>query len=558
MRQKLFISTIVAITLILTISCTHTPSHERRVANTNSETSAPALSSQQSAIKDRLLALAQDKSKWPEIIGALDKLMPTLAKLSAQNKLKPVLLVVGQNLLKMNKLPERITAENLAETIDLLAAMIENQFIAKGLSEKSKHKYVSWLEASRNIEKAARETSVPSRGPNFPSALENPVFLKELELVAKAKFRPSSELRLLVDGPQSFPLRKELIKNAKKSIYVMTWAIEDDTTGREFAKLLYEKHNAGIDVRVIVDNKTAQQAIYGTVPTWLKDQGVPTIQWKDPEFPFFAFHKKALIVDGQKLIAGGMNFGDVYSHMGPEKTPKWRDTDFYVEGNAAIDSQLIFVQTWNSQVERNKLNLSKLVFNLSYIPSERQNGQLVMVVDQVPNPEVKDPILTSIIKGIEGAAREINIENAYYIKNPAMQRALTRALDRGVKVNIFTNSATSIDVPIIAKPILSSLDNLYEKNTEVYLKKGATLHSKFMTIDGVASWVMSYNHHPQSMRTQGEIAYVILDKPFSAKLATQFQTDIAMLATHVTNVKELQPEETFIDILLRHYFFDQL
>ncbi len=517
------------------------------------------LTPEQEALKNQLIFLSKDESKWPEAIKTLDSLMPMVVKLSAENKLKPVLANVGQKLFEMGKLPERITKENLPETINLLAEMIDNQFIAKGLSEKSKHKYVSWLEASRNIEKAVLKTEVPARGPDSPSTLENPVFLKELENLTAAKFREASESTLLVDGPQSFPMRRKLIEEAKKSVYVMTWAIENDVTGWQFAKQLVEKYKAGVDVKIIVDHKTAQQAIYGTVPKWLEEQGVNLIYWKDPEFPFFAFHKKALITDGKYLVAGGMNFGDVYSHMGSETTPRWRDTDFYTTGNPAIETQSIFIETWNAMIEKNNLSLPKLVFELKYIaPNEIKSDSKIMVIDQIPNPGAKDKILLSVIKGIEGATKEINIENAYFIRNPAMHRALIRAIRRGVKVRIFTNSTTSIDVPIIAKPILSSLQTLFKLAAGIFLKKGATLHSKFMTVDGVASWVMSYNHHPQSMRIQGEIAYIILGNKFTNNLASQFQIDVSTIATNVKSIEELQPKETFIDLLLRHYFFDQL
>ncbi len=566
MLQKNFIIPIGL--LIFASSCTHfktqsSSSKQRCLATTNSQCesvfTSPQLNPQQMSLKDQLLLLAQDKSQQAQIIKSLDSLMPLIAKLSGENKLKPVLSVLAQKLLDMGKLPARFTQENLTETVDQLTTMIEHQFIAKNLSQKSKNKYISWLEACRKIAKSAQKTLVPPRGPGHSSAFENSDFIKELELVAESKFRRSSEVKLLVDGPQSFPLKEKLISEAKKSIYVMSWAFEKDTTGWKFAKLLAAQHKAGRDVRIIVDNKTAQQEIYGAVPAWLKEQGVPIIQWKDLEFPMYAFHKKSMIVDGRHLVDGGMNFGDVYSHMGPEATPKWRDTDFYANDNAAIDTQKVFIEVWNSQVDKNNLPYTKLVFDLKeHVSTENQNGPLIMTIDQVPNPEVRDPILASIIKGVEGTTTEINIENAYFIKNPAMNQALIRALKRGVKVRIFTNSPNSIDVPIIGKPILRALDDLYRFGAEVYLKQGATLHSKFMTVDGLASWIMSYNHHPQSMRLQGEIAHVILNRNFTGNLVTQFQTDISTLATKISDITSLQPAMGLLDIILQRYFFDQL
>lgn len=519
----------------------------------------PRISSQQEYVKDAILKLLANEKKWPVIIKGLDALMPEIAKLSEEQKLKPVLSALAKKLFAMGKLPERITKDNLVETVDLLVTMIENQFIAKGMSEKSQHRYISWLEASRNIENLAQRSSVSPKGPDSPSAFSNPEFIREFEALSEAKFGRANAVKLLVDGPQSFPMREKAINGARKSIYVMSWAFEKDTTGWKFAKQLVAQHKAGLDVRIIVDNKTAQQEVYGAVPAWMKEQGVPVIQWKDPKAPMYAFHKKCMIIDGMFVIGGGMNFGDVYSHLGPEKTPKWRDTDIFTDGDAAIESQAMFINNWNSQVEKNNLSYSKLVFDYrDYSPILQPSGPLVMVLDKIPNPEVKDLILTGIVKGIEGATKEINIENAYFIENPAIQQAIIRALKRGVKVRIFSNSATSIDVPIIAKPILDGLYVLHRFGAEVYLKQGATLHSKFMTVDGLISWVMSYNLHPQSMRIQGENAFIILDAQFANELTSQFQLDVTTLATRVTDAKTLLPPRNLIDIILQHYFFDQL
>lgn len=556
--------------LALATSCVHKPEGERNpsgqacvataTTTCGSDISAPELNDQQAAVKNALLKLMSDKEQGQQLIKSLDSLMPEIATLSGENKLKPVLMIVAQKTFEMGKLPERITKDNLAETVDQLVTMIDNQFIAKGLSKKNPQTYISWLSASRRIENEAQKSAVVPRGPEGKSSFLDPRFIKELEAVAEAKFSPSREIELLVDGPRSFPVRRELIDNARKSVHVMSWAFEDDVTGWQFAKQLVAKHNAGLDVRIMVDNKTAQQAIYGKVPAWIKEQGVPIIQWKDPSAPMYAFHKKIMIVDSEHVVGGGMNFGDVYSHMGPEGAPKWRDTDFYASGNVAIDAEALFAKTWNSQIGKNKLSLAKMTASAKILKQKNQssNSPLIMVIDQVPNALVKDPILTSIVKSIEGAAKEINIENAYFIENPAMQQALMRALKRGVQVRIFTNSGTSIDVPIIAKPILDSLRVFQRNGAEVYLKKGATLHSKFMTVDGIASWIMSYNHHPQSMRIQGENAFVILDANFAGTVTNQFQTDIATIADKVTDIQQLQVEKNLLDVILIHYFFDQL
>lgn len=517
------------------------------------------LTAEQISVKDQLLIALNDDATSKRVVDTIDGLLPQVQKLAEEGKLKPVILDVAQKALAAGKLPPRLTAENLEENVDLFVASIENQFALKGLSQKHPQQYVSWLKASRSIRDKAQKTSVPSQGAKSKSLLLNPVFIRELEGVAESTFTDAAELKLLVNGTQSFPAREQLFQNAKSSIYIKTWAMEDDVTGWRFAKLINEKHKVGVDVRVIVDWKTARQSVYRKVPEWLSSQGVPVIFWRDPEAPMYAFHKKTIVVDHQHLIAGGMNFGDVYSHLGPPETPKWRDTDFQASGSIALTADVDFQKEWNSQIKKNQLPLTPFSVPMSRpAASASTSATKIMAIDLTPNPQINDVILTSIVKGIEGATKEINIENAYFIENPALQNALLRAIKRGVKVRIFTNSTNSIDVPIIARPIIEALPIYFRLNAEVYLKKGATLHSKFMTVDNVASWVMSYNHHPQSMRIQGEVAYVILDKKFSKQLADQFIEDTKTIADRVTDAKMLELEPSFLDVVLKRYFFDQL
>ena len=60
------------------------------------------------------------------------------------------------------------------------------------------------------------------------------------------------------------------------------------------------------------------------------------------------------------------------------------------------------------------------------------------------------------------------------------------------------------------------------------------------------------------MRIQGEVAYVILDKKFSKQLADQFIEDTKTIADRVTDAKMLELEPSFLDVVLKRYFFDQL
>ena len=161
------------------------------------------------------------------------------------------------------------------------------------------------------------------------------------------------------------------------------------------------------------------------------------------------------------------------------------------------------------------------------------------------------------MKAIEGATESVDIENAYFINTPGLKDSLLKALDDGVRVRILTNSAESIDEPIITAPILSSLPDLIEAGAEVYLKKGDTLHSKFMTVDGVFSSVGSHNHHPRSQRFEGEMVVNSLDPQLAQSFTNAFEADIAA-ADRMHKAEDVKVPDSIFGLLATRYFFDAL
>ena len=138
-----------------------------------------------------------------------------------------------------------------------------------------------------------------------------------------------------------------------------------------------------------------------------------------------------------------------------------------------------------------------------------------------------------------------------------IRQSFLDALERGVKVRILTNSAESVDEPIVSAPILSSLPDLIAEGAEVYLKQGDTLHSKFMVVDGIYSSVGSYNLHPRSHRYEGEMTINTLDTQTASQLTTAFEKDI-QAAKRVSAADQIQVPENVFTQLTGRYFFDQL
>lgn len=488
----------------------------------------------------QLEALVQLMLTDPE---AEKQMIQLVARLNATGQLRPVLHKAAAAAAEAGKLPP-MPDQKRAELVDQLAGMIDAQLREHGMTPGTHGQvYKAWDDMAREHVALVQASAVLPRSPGEPSAFGDPRFVAELEKLQGSRFVAGNRVTPLIDGPESFAVRDRLIEGATKSIHLMTWAFYDDATGWETARKLAAKAAEGVEVRVVVDGQVADRAGHGETLAFLEANGVQVVRWRDGDRPYDGQHRKVMIVDGQAAVAGGLNVGDFYSHRGPEGSPRWRDTDVLIEGPAVADCERLFARVagLRSQV----------------VAPDPVGSMKAAVVNHDPGPKGDHHILLATMKAIQGASETVDIENAYYIETPGIKRVILDALARGVRVRILTNSSESVDEPIVSAPILRSLPELVAAGAEVYVKRGDTLHSKFLVVDGVYSSVGSYNLHPRSERHEGEMTVNTLDAATAGHLTTAFERDLAA-ARRITSPDEVKVPENLFTILAARYFFDQL
>lgn len=478
-------------------------------------------------------------------------LLGLLQNLNSSGRLKPVMGSLINAAVMVGALPS-MSEERREEMVGLAVGMVDAQFRERGLTpDTAGVEYKDWDQLSAEHLAAVRNTQAPPRMAGATSSFLNPQFVSELETLQGAEFRGGNSVKTLMDGPASFAERDRLIDGAKDSIHLMSWAFYDDKTGWDTANKLVEKAEQGVDVKIMVDGQVSKRSAHDAPISFLEKNGVEVVRWHDPDRPYDGQHRKMMIVDGKEAVTGGINIGDVYSHRYGDV--KWRDTDALITGPAVSDGARLFAELWNQQVE----GTGRPTVDSVPPPEAASGGVRSAVVDHKPGPDGDAHIMLSVMKAIEGATESVDIENAYFINTPGMKDVLLNALADGVKVRLLTNSAESIDEPLISMPILSSLPELIEAGAEVYLKKGDTLHSKFMVCDGIFSSVGSHNHHPRSQRFEGEMVVNSLDANLASEFSNAFEADIAA-ATRIETVEDLEIPKSPLGLLATRYFFDAL
>ncbi|MEM5590781.1 phospholipase D-like domain-containing protein [Niallia circulans] len=149
----------------------------------------------------------------------------------------------------------------------------------------------------------------------------------------------SDKVVLLQDREDSGLARLQLIKNAKKSIDLSTYAIQKGTYSDLFFASLFEAADRGVKVRILLDGMVNQfnkdlrlysYAIYQHPNMELKyyeplHLGKPWT-WNN------RFHDKLFIIDEELALVGGRNIGDKYfSAQGSKGASNDRDVLVFTE-----------------------------------------------------------------------------------------------------------------------------------------------------------------------------------------------------------------------------------
>lgn len=422
----------------------------------------------------------------------------------------------------------------------------------------------------------AFSTSVPTRlGDSLQSRLK--------------KHPGESGFILLASGDQSLQMRLAVIQEAERSIDLQYYAIHDDISANLLIEALLRAAERGVRVRFLIDNislkdvdqrlatmskrKNIQIRVFN-VPT-TKDQSVITraISYiTDFDRLTQRMHNKALIVDNQISIVGGRNLGDEYFNK--KKNTMFKDLDLLACGPITQKISSSFDMYWNSdhsypiaalkdiEVDRNsfketrdflkkrwdeKLSSSKGSQILQWKFSEKA-GRLPFIwanadIAVDPPQKVESPItiskpLEKLAKLLANATSEFIAVSPYFVPQENGVKALSGLKQKGLHIEILTNSLASTDVVAVHAGYKRYRKPLLEKGIELYEFKPvnnerpkqrlfgstaparASLHSKLYIIDKRHVLIGSFNFDPRSIRLNTEIL-IAIDSPQLAKQARQ-------------------------------------
>lgn len=391
----------------------------------------------------------------------------------------------------------------------------------------------------------------------------------------------------------SLRARLALIAQAQSSLDVQTYLIGDDATGHQLMRALRDAAGRGVRVRLLVDDLYTK----GLTDLLLGLDAHPGIEvrlynpfpagrdsWLLRAFSLAGdfhqlnrrMHNKLFIADGRFAVVGGRNLADAYFMRSDEGN--FIDFDLLCTGVVVPELGHHFDDFWNS---RFAVPLRALADN-GLQPAERQrsfdvlSGPGVAPLRATPPPPgtaglfgpdampwiVADarvyfdsPEKTAGVAAAPGAMpaealpvarlmsaaeREVIVVSPYFLPSSQGLERLQAARERGVRVQVITNSLVDSDEPLVAlaygqrrMALVQAGVQLFEMSSqrlkrqtqlrEVLAGSIGRLHAKLAFIDQRTLLVGSMNLDPRSASLNTELALAIHSPELVQQVLVQLQ-----------------------------------
>lgn len=360
--------------------------------------------------------------------------------------------------------------------------------------------------------------------------------------IYRNRFAQARSLQLLVDGREAYPEMLAAIDAAERSIDLETYILADDATGKRFGFALARAAERGVKTRLLIDamgslelpvdftrglvSKGVEVRIYHPLrlarPTW-------AINRRD--------HRKILVADGRVSFTGGLNLSDEYASK-EAGGRGWRDTHVRIEGEHAARALLaLFEQAWAKAKHepsatqapaglRWNPDQTPAPFPPADVPPERTFADAAVQI--VGNKEFANrrQIRRAYLHAIRNAKRYILIENAYFVPDRGIRRALYKAAKRGVVVAVAVARESDVELSAMAGRALYS-EHL-DHGVRLFEWPRGMLHAKTAVVDDAWAIAGSYNLNMRSLIHDLEAVAVVADAGFAKALREQTLRDLAL------------------------------
>ena len=350
------------------------------------------------------------------------------------------------------------------------------------------------------------------------------------------RFSDDNSVTMLFSGQEKFDDMFAAIRQAHQSVHLEYFNFRNDSIASMLFDILREKRKEGVEVRALFDgfgNDSNNQPLKKVHVQALRNDSVDIYEFDPIRFPWVNHiwprdHRKIVVIDGNVAYTGGMNVADYYI-KGTEQVGAWRDMHCRIEGSAVNDLQDIFVRTWHKvtgeQLTDPKYFRATDSVEISGLKPDTTSTcahKLVGIVNREPHT-TNDVMRYFYVNAINDAHDSIRIINPYFTLIPSVNKALKRAIKRGVKVELMISAKS--DIPLTPDCAFYNMHKMMKRGAHVWLYQPGFHHSKIMMVDGRVCTVGSTNLDARSLRFDYEENAVIIDRETTLELDQMFDRD---------------------------------
>lgn len=335
----------------------------------------------------------------------------------------------------------------------------------------------------------------------------------------------NTQVKYLPLGEYKFKYLIAELKKAEKFIFMEYFIVEKGYMWDTILKVLRQKVEEGVEVRVMYDGMCAISMLPYKYPEQLKKYGIQC-KMANALTPFLSTvqnnrdHRKICVIDGKVGFTGGINIGDEYINK-KVRFGHWKDTAIMLKGDAVQSFTMMFLQMWNIGERRPEDYRSYLTPRTKGF--RRELGYIIPYADSPFDDEnVGEEVYFHILNH---AKKYVHIMTPYLILDNEMITTLTRVAKSGVEVIIIMPHIPDKWYAFaVAKTYYKEL---IQAGVQIYEYTPGFVHAKVFVSDDDTATVGTINLDYRSLYLHFECGAFIYNNSEIDKIERDFQQTLA-------------------------------
>lgn len=381
-------------------------------------------------------------------------------------------------------------------------------------------KRILFAKSKRKLKKINAETKDLKFGID-PNTIENSEIRTTATYLSNTAFSGTHTNTLQTyypSGAKHFDAILDDLKNAKDFIFIEYFIISNGVLLQRFLKILKEKAQNGVDVRIIYDDMGSHGTLKYRTKREITKSGIK-LQPFNRLVPIFNIalnlrdHRKIVVIDGKVAYTGGTNLADEYIN---EKRMHgyWKDTGIRLDGPAIDNLTLDFLKQW-------KFLTGKAIDYQAYLNKATKHKCNSIVVPFVTSPSDSESVASNMYaKMISSANKKLYIMTPYFIPDETITNLIIAKARSGVDVRLILPDVA--DKKFVYTVSRNNAEKMIDAGVKLFTMTHSFVHSKVVLNENSAI-VGSINIDLRSFNQQFESAVFTDDQNIIESVNADFE-----------------------------------